>query len=113
VEAKEGVQITKPSDHAAQITFQSFFRLYKKLAGMTGTAATSWWEIFRVYGLWVVRVPTNRPIRRQTWPDRVFPTEDAKFDAVVAEAQRLTAEGRAILIGTRSVEKSDRLSAKL
>jgi preprotein translocase subunit SecA len=113
VEAKEGVQITKPSDHAAQVTFQSYFRLYKKLAGMTGTAATSWWEIFRVYGLWVVRVPTNRPVRRQAWPDRVFPTEDAKFDAVVAEVQRLTAEGRAILIGTRSVEKSDRLSAKL
>jgi preprotein translocase subunit SecA len=113
VEAKEGVQITKPTEHAAQITFQSYFRLYKKLAGMTGTAATSWWEIFRVYGLWVVRVPTNKPVIRQTWPDRVFPTEDAKFDAVVAEVQRLTAEGRAILIGTRSVEKSDKLSAKL
>ncbi len=113
VEAKEGVQITKPTEHAAQITFQSYFRLYKKLSGMTGTAATSWWEIFRVYKLWVVRVPTNRPVRRQALPDRVFPTENAKFDAVVAEVQRLMAEGRAVLIGTSSVERSEKLSAKL
>jgi len=113
VEAKEGIQITKPTEHAAQITFQSYFRLYKKLAGMTGTAATSWFEIFRVYGLWVVPVPTNRPCVRKALPDRVYPTEDAKFDAVVAEVQRLLAEGRAILIGTSSVERSERLSAKL
>ena len=62
VEAKEGVPINKPSDHAAQITFQSYFRLYKKLAGMTGTAAQNRWEMRRVYKIWVVCVPTNRPV---------------------------------------------------
>ena len=66
VEAKEGVPINKPSDHAAQITFQSYFRLYKKLAGMTGTAAQNCWEMRRVYKLWVVCVPTNRPMRPRT-----------------------------------------------
>ncbi len=113
VEAKEGVQVTVASDHAAQITFQSYFRLYKRLAGMTGTAAQNWWEILRVYKLWVVCVPTNRPCIREAWPDRVFPTEDAKFDAVVAEVQRLQALGRPVLIGTRSVEKSEKLSRRL
>jgi preprotein translocase subunit SecA len=113
VEAKEGVVIHKQSDHAAQVTFQSYFKLYKKLSGMTGTAAQNWWELWRVYKLWVVCVPTNRPIRRQQWPDRVYPTEDVKFDAVVQEVQRLQAQGRAVLIGTRSVEKSEKLSHRL
>jgi preprotein translocase subunit SecA len=113
VESKEGVQVTVASDHAAQITFQSYFRLYKKLAGMTGTAAQNWWEILRVYKLWVVCVPTNRPVIRDQWPDRVFPTEDIKFDAVVAEVQRLQALGRPVLIGTRSVERSEKLSRRL
>ena len=113
VEAKEGVPITVASDHAAQITFQSYFRLYKKLAGMTGTAAQNWWEIRRVYKLWVVCVPTNRPIQREAWPDRVFPNEDAKFDAVVAEVQRMQQLGRPVLIGTRSVERSEKLSKRL
>jgi preprotein translocase subunit SecA len=113
VESKEGVQVTVASDHAAQITFQSYFRLYKKLAGMTGTAAQNWWEILRVYKLWVVCVPTNRPVIREQWPDRVFPTEDAKFDAVVTEVQRLQALGRPVLIGTRSVERSEKLSRRL
>jgi preprotein translocase subunit SecA len=113
VEAKEGVPITVASDHAAQITYQSYFRLYKKLAGMTGTAAQNWWELRRVYKLWVVCVPTNRPVIRQQWPDRIFPTEEAKFDAVVEEIQRLKAQGRPVLIGTRSVEKSEKLSLRL
>jgi preprotein translocase subunit SecA len=113
VEAKERVQINKPSDHAAQITFQSYFRLYKKLSGMTGTAAQNWFELRRVYKLWVVCVPTNRPVRRKMMPDRVFPTEDVKFDAVAAEVVRLRAQGRAVLIGTRSVEKSEMLSERL
>jgi preprotein translocase subunit SecA len=113
VEAKEKVPIHFPSDHAAQITYQSFFRLYEKLSGMTGTAAQNWWELWRVYGLWVVCVPTNRPILRQHWPDRVFPTESAKFHAVVEEVQRLRGQGRSVLIGTRSVEKSEALSALL
>jgi preprotein translocase subunit SecA len=113
VEAKEGVPITKASDHAAQITFQNYFRLYQKLAGMTGTAATNAREFRKVYKLRVVVVPTNRPIRREQWPDRIFGTEDAKFDAVVADVRRLIEQGRPVLIGTRSVEKSEKLSAKL
>src|SRR5262249_47276599 len=110
VEAKEGVTIHKPSDHAAQITFQSFFKLYKKLSGMTGTAAQNWLELRRVYKLWVVCVPTNRPVVREDLPDRVFANEDEKFAAVVEECKRLKAEGRAVLVGTRSVEKSEKLS---
>ena len=112
VEAKEGVTITLPSDHAAQVTFQSYFRHYEKLAGMTGTAAQDRRELQRVYQLRVVCVPTNRPVRRQQWPDRIFPTEEAKFDAVVADVQRLHALGRPVLIGTRSVEKSEDLSRR-
>src|SRR6516165_12091417 len=96
VEAKEGVVINKPSDHSAQITFQSYFRLYKKLAGMTGTAAQNWFELRRVYKVWVVCVPTNRPVIREAWPDRVLPTEDAKFEAIVEEIQRQKSLGRAI-----------------
>jgi preprotein translocase subunit SecA len=113
VEAKEATQITFASDHAAQITFQSYFRLYKKLSGMTGTAAQNWMELRRVYKLWVVTVPTNAPVIRTQWPDRCFPTEDAKFAAVVEEVIRLRERGRPILIGTRSVEKSEKLSELL
>jgi preprotein translocase subunit SecA len=113
VEAKEAVGITLAADHAAQITFQSYFRLYKKLAGMTGTAAQNFWELRRVYKLWVVPVPTNRPVVRQQWPDRVFPTEDAKFAAVVDDIVRLREQGRGVLVGTRSVEKSEKLSRLL
>jgi preprotein translocase subunit SecA len=113
VEAKEGVPVNKASDHAAQITFQSYFRLYKKLSGMTGTARQNFFELRRVYKLWVVAVPTNRHVIRQQWPDRVFPTEDAKFAAVVEEVQRMRDRGRSVLIGTRSVEKSEKLSILL
>jgi preprotein translocase subunit SecA len=113
VEAKEGVPIHGVSDHAAQVTYQSYFRQYKKLAGMTGTAAQNWFELFRVYRLWVVCVPTNRPMIRATWPDQVFPTEDAKFNAIVQEVQHLRSQGRPILIGTRSVDKSEELSRRL
>jgi preprotein translocase subunit SecA len=113
VEAKEGVPIHFPSDHAAQITYQSYFRLYTKLAGMTGTAAQNWMEIFRVYKIWVVCVPTNRPVIRDLWPDRIFPTEDAKFNAIVDECVHLREQGRAVLIGTRSVDKSEELSRRL
>jgi preprotein translocase subunit SecA len=113
VEAKEGVPIHHPADHAAQITFQSYYRLYTKLAGMTGTAAQNWWELRRVYKLWVVCVPTNRPIKRAMWPDRVFPTEESKFDAVIQEVKKLREAGRSILIGTRSVDKSEELSRRL
>jgi preprotein translocase subunit SecA len=113
VEAKEGVPVNHPSDHAAQITFQSYFRLYKRLSGMTGTALQNRFEIRRVYKLWVVCVPTNRPVRRDMQTDRVFPTEAAKFAAVVEEVSQLHAAGRPVLIGTRSVEKSEELSRLL
>lgn len=113
VEAKEKIPITYSEEHAAQITFQSYFRLYKKLAGMTGTALQNRVEIRRVYKIWVVCVPTNQPILREAWPDRVLPSEEAKFDAVVDEVQRLKALGRSVLIGTRSVDKSEILSEKL
>ena len=113
IEAKEGVLIHKPSDHAAQITFQSYFLLYKKLGGMTGTAKQNRFEIRRVYKIWVVCAPTNRPVIREHWPDRVFPNEEVKFAAVVQEVLRLKAQGRAVLIGTRSVDKSEKLSERL
>ncbi len=113
VEAKEKVQITKSSDHAAQVTYQSYFREYKKLSGMTGTAAQNWRELHRVYKLWVVCLPTNKPCIREVWPDRVFPNDEAKFEAVAKEVQRLQKLSRPVLIGTRSVEKSELLSQKL
>jgi preprotein translocase subunit SecA len=113
IEAKEGVPITKSAEHAAQITYQNFFRLYKKLAGMSGTVIQNFWELRRVYKLWVVAVPTNRPVIRTQTDDAVFPTEDAKFKYIVTEVQRLQKLGRPVLIGTRSVEKSEKLAQLL
>lgn len=113
VEAKEKAPVTVAADHAAQITFQSYFRLYTKLAGMTGTAAQNFWELRRVYKLWVVSVPTNRPSQRAYLPDLVFPNEDAKFDAITEAIKQLHKQGRPVLVGTRSVEKSEKLGRKL
>ena len=113
VEAKEGTPIHSPSEHAASITYQSFFRQYTKLSGMTGTAAQNWVELYRVYKLWVVCVPTNRPSIRQLWPDRVFPNENVKFDAIVREVIDLRSRGRSVLIGTRTVATSEALSSRL
>jgi preprotein translocase subunit SecA len=113
VEAKEGVPITYNDSHAAQITYQSYFRLYHQRAGMTGTARPDNRELKRVYDMRVVPVPTNRRVVRTQWPDRVFPTEAAKFDAVVEEVARLHGLGRPVLIGTRSVDKSEALSQRL
>lgn len=113
VEVKEGVTVTKATEHAAQITYQSYYKLYKKLAGMTGTAYQNWLELYKVYKLWVVCVPTNKRVIRKQLPDRIFPNEAAKFDAVVEEIKRLHAEGRPVLVGTRSVDKSEELSRRL
>jgi preprotein translocase subunit SecA len=113
VEAKEGVAVTMAADHAAQITFQSYFKLYKKLAGMTGTAAPNNREFRRVYKLHVVEIPTNRPCVRSQLPDRVFGTEDEKFNAIVEDIEKRIAKGQSILVGTRSVDKSEKLSQKL
>lgn len=112
-EAKEGVPITTGPAQAAQITYQRFFQLYRTLTGMTGTAVQNFWELRRVYKLWVVCVPTNCPVQREQWPDQIFPTEEEKFAAVVDEVAALHSEGRPVLIGTRSVEISERLSARL
>lgn len=113
VEAKEKVQINMPSDHAAQITFQNFYRLYAKLAGMSGTLLPNFWELRKVYRRWTTKVPTNRPSRREVFPDQVYPTEDAKFDAVVRKTQDMLKANRPVLIGTRTVEASKKLSQKL
>jgi preprotein translocase subunit SecA len=113
LQTKENLPITRETEPAAQVSFQRFFTLYKKLCGLTGTAWQNLLEIRFTYKLWVVCVPTNRPVLRQQWPDRVFPTEDAKFNAVVEEVGRLHAQGRPVLIGTRSVERSEELSRRL
>lgn len=113
VEAKEGMPIHIASDHAAQITFQNYFRLYHKLAGMSGTVIQNARELKKIYKLQTVWVPTNRPIVRKLLPDEVLPTEDAKFDAIVERVRDLVNQGRPVLIGTRSVEKSEALSEKL
>ena len=113
VEAKEHVEIAVQSDHAAQITYQNFYKLYKKLAGMSGTLLPNFWELRKVYRRWVTKVPTNRPIRRVQWTDGVHPTENAKFTAVVVQIQQMHSLGRPVLVGTRTVEKSERLSKML
>jgi preprotein translocase subunit SecA len=113
IEAKEKVPITLQSDHAAQVTYMNFYRLYKKLGGMSGTLMPNFWELNKVYRRWVTKIPTNRPVRREQYPDQVFPTEDAKFAAVVKQTKEMLAAGRAVLIGTRTVEKSESLSKML
>jgi preprotein translocase subunit SecA len=113
VEAKERVQINTASSHAAQITFQNFYRLYEKLAGMSGTLIPNFWELRKVYRRWTTRVPTNKPCRRNQMPDLVFPTEAVKFDAVASVTQQMLAAGRPVLIGTRTVEASKKISARL
>jgi preprotein translocase subunit SecA len=113
VEAKEKQPIHLASDHAAQVTFQSYYRLYHHLCGMSGTLVSNDRELRRVYRRRVICVPTNRPVIRQRWPDRVFLTKSAKYDAIVEQVAELQAKGRPILIGTRSVEKSEAISLRL
>jgi len=113
VEAKEKVQINAASGHAAQITFQSMYRLYKKIGGMSGTLLPNFWELRKVYRRWTSKVPTNQPSRRVMMPDEVHPTEDAKFDAVVEATREMVKQGRPVLIGTRTVEASEKLAKKL
>ena len=113
VEAKEEVEVNPPKDTYARISFQRFFRLYRKLAGMTGTAYEAWREFWQIYHLPVVVIPTNRPCIRKVLPDRVFATEDVKWRAIVEEIRRANETGRPILVGTRSVRASERLSELL
>ncbi len=110
VEAKEGVRIQNESITYATITLQNYFRLYDKLAGMTGTAATEGEEFFKIYKLEVVVIPTHRPMVRDDSNDLVYRSERAKFDAVAEEIEELQKEGRPVLVGTVSIEKSEYLA---
>ena len=113
IEAKEGVKIETESQTLARITFQNFFRMYKKLAGMTGTAATEEDEFRNIYGLDVVVIPTHKPMIRVDYPDVVYKTEAGKFKAVVAEIVDCHRRGQPVLVGTVSIEKSEQLSRLL
>jgi len=113
VEAKEGVKINPENQTLATVTFQNYFRMYKKLAGMTGTAMTEAAEFGSIYKLDVVQVPTNAPMIRQDFNDAVYRTEEGKFRAVAREIQDRQAKGQPVLVGTVSVEKSEYLSALL
>lgn len=113
IEAKEGVEIQKESRTYASITYQNYFRLYKKLAGMTGTAATSSEEFYKVYGLEVVEIPTNRTMSRVDHNDLIFQTEVGKFKALARKVKELHGKGQPVLIGTVSIEKNELLSAFL
>jgi len=111
IEAKEGVSIQQESRTFASITFQNYFRLYKKLSGMTGTALTSSEEFFKVYGLNTVAVPTNKPSRRVDLNDLILQTEEGKMRAIARTVKRLNEKGQPVLVGTVSVEKNEILSA--
>lgn len=113
IEAKEKVKIGKESQTLATITLQNYFRMYHKLAGMTGTAATEAEEFKEIYGLGVIIIPTNRPIARDDMADQVYRSKMEKFVAVADEIAKISAEGRPILVGTTSVENSERLSKML
>ncbi len=113
IQAKEKLEITLETITAARVTVQDFFKRYKKLAGMTGTASSDARELRRIYKVGVFRVPTNRPCRRVWLADRVFSTEDEKFRAVADQIIEWNRHGVPVLVGTRSIEKSERLSTLL
>jgi len=113
IEAKERVNIRNENQTLATITLQNYFRMYKKLAGMTGTASTEAAEFKKIYNLDVVTIPTHKPIIREDLPDKVYQTEKAKFKAVIEEVERLYKKEKPVLVGTRSVEKSELLSRML
>lgn len=113
IEAKEGVEIQRENVTVATITFQNYFRLYEKLAGMTGTAVTEAEEFHKIYNLEVVVIPTHKPMIRVDNVDQVYQSEDAKFRAAVREIEQMHAQGRPVLVGTVSIEKSEKLSELL
>jgi preprotein translocase subunit SecA len=113
VEAKEGLKIARENQTLATITLQNYFRMYDKLAGMTGTAATEAEEFAKIYELDVTVIPTNRPLLRVNYPDVVYKTEREKFDAVADEIAERHAKGQPVLVGTVSIEKSERLAKLL
>jgi len=113
IEAKEGLKVSVATGQAARVTIQDFFQRYEKLAGMTGTGISSARELKKIYGLKVIQVPTNRPAIRQRLGEKVFGTSESKWNAIVEEVRQYHAEGRPILIGTRSIDKSELLSKLL
>ncbi len=113
IEAKEGVDIKPENVTLASVTFQNYFRLYEKLAGMTGTAATEAEEFDQIYGLGVVEIPTNRPVARKDEHDQVYRNAREKYDAIVTTIREAHEKGQPILVGTVSIEKSETLSAQL
>ncbi len=113
IEAKEGVKIEKETRSSGSITFQNYFRFYKKLSGMTGTALTSAEEFLKVYGLDVIVIPTNKPIVRVDHSDLIFQTEKGKFQAIAKKVKEINSKGQPVLIGTISIEKNELLSAYL
>ena len=113
IEAKEGVHVAAESKTLASITFQNYFRMYKKLAGMTGTASTEADEFSEIYGLQIVSVPTNKPRARKDLPDSVYKTVNGKYKAVIDQVVECHAKGQPVLVGTVSVEKSETLSKML
>ncbi|MCB0318681.1 MAG: preprotein translocase subunit SecA, partial [Bdellovibrionales bacterium] len=113
VEAKEGLQIATENQTLASITFQNFFRMYEKLAGMTGTADTEAVEFMQIYNLEVVVIPTNKPMARQDLSDKVYRSPEEKYNAVVEDIQEITETGQPILVGTVSIEQSENLSKQL
>ena len=113
IEAKEGVPVLKESQTLASITYQNYFRMYKKLAGMTGTAKTEEEEFRKIYGLDVVVIPTNKPMIRRDYPDLVFKTKQAKIRAIIADIVERHKKGQPVLVGTISIEASEHLSQLL
>jgi len=113
IEAKEGVKIEQENQTLATITFQNYFRMYKKLAGMTGTAETEAAEFEKIYNLEVVVIPTNKPLIRHEHPDVVYRTEREKYNAVIEEIKEYHLRGQPVLVGTIAIEKSEKLSAQL
>jgi preprotein translocase subunit SecA len=113
IEAKEGVKIKEENQTLATITLQNYFRLYEKLSGMTGTAETEAAELAQIYGVEVLVIPTNQPVNRIDQPDLIYKTEDAKFDAVVEDVVQRHEAGQPVLLGTVSIEKSERLARLL
>ena len=113
IEAKEGVKIEKETRTSGSITFQNYFRFYKKLSGMTGTAATSAEEFLKVYGLDVIVIPTNRPVVRLDHEDLIYQSEKGKFQAIAKKIKELNQKSQPVLVGTVSIEKNELLSAHL
>src|SRR5690606_22010528 len=113
IEAKEGVTIQSESQTLASTTFQNYFRIYHKLAGMTGTADTEAFEFHQIYGLDVVVIPTNKPVSRKDLNDLVFLTQEEKYDAVIEDIKACVAQGAPVLVGTVSIESSEYVSGLL